>query len=84
VKTLLATIHVAFVGWYGNLVYRIVSWIPVLGNLWEVPVEGSHNTIYYIYLKVNTDDDGADTHCDKALESFGIAVALTEFSVIFF
>jgi hypothetical protein len=37
VKTLLATIHVAFVGCHGNLVYRVVSWIPVLANLWEVP-----------------------------------------------
>jgi hypothetical protein len=45
VKTLLATIHVAFVGCRGNLVYRVVSWIPVLGNLWEVPVEGSHKSI---------------------------------------
>jgi hypothetical protein len=42
VKTLIATIHVAFVGCHGNLVYRVVSWIPVLGNLWKVPVEGSH------------------------------------------
>jgi hypothetical protein len=42
VKTLLATIHIAVVGCHGNLVYRVVSWIPVLGNLWEVPVEGSH------------------------------------------
>jgi hypothetical protein len=31
------------VGCHGNLVYWVVSWIPVLGNLWEVPVEGSHN-----------------------------------------
>jgi hypothetical protein len=44
VKTLLATIHVAFVGCHGNLVYRVVSWISVLGNLWELPVEGSHIT----------------------------------------
>jgi hypothetical protein len=45
VKTLLATIHVAFVGCHGNLVYLVVSWIPVLGNLWEVPVESSHSYI---------------------------------------
>jgi hypothetical protein len=45
VKTLLATIHVIFVGCHGNLVYRVVSWIPVLGNLWEVPVEGSHKIL---------------------------------------
>jgi hypothetical protein len=28
----------------GSLVYWVVSWIPVLGNLWEVPMEGSHIT----------------------------------------
>jgi hypothetical protein len=43
-KTLLATMHVAFVGCHGNLVYRVVSWIPVLVTLWEVPVEGSHRS----------------------------------------
>jgi hypothetical protein len=26
------------------LFIRVVSWIPVLANLWEVPVEGSHSS----------------------------------------
>jgi hypothetical protein len=34
--------RVALDGCHRNLVYGVVSWIPVLGNLWEVPVEGSH------------------------------------------
>jgi hypothetical protein len=53
VKTLLSTIHVAFVGCHGNLIYRVVSWIPVLGNLWEVPVEGSHTVKIVTSLRFN-------------------------------
>jgi hypothetical protein len=29
VKTLLATIHIAFVGCHGNPVYLVVTWIPI-------------------------------------------------------
>jgi hypothetical protein len=36
VKTLLATIDVAFVGCYGNPVYRAVTWIPIcVSDTWS-------------------------------------------------
>jgi hypothetical protein len=37
-KTLLATIHVAFVGCHGNPVYRAVTWIPICVNVTWSPV----------------------------------------------
>jgi hypothetical protein len=53
VKTLLATIHFAFVGCHGNPVYRAVTWIPICISLiwspvfptcgripWEAPTQG--------------------------------------------
>jgi hypothetical protein len=38
VKTLLATIHVAFVGCHGNPVYRAVTWIPICVSVTWSPV----------------------------------------------
>jgi hypothetical protein len=26
-------------------ILNVMSWIPVLGNLWDVPVEGSHSSM---------------------------------------
>jgi hypothetical protein len=54
-KTLLATILVAFVGCHGNPVYRAVTWIPICVSVtwspvfptcerfpWEAPTGGWH------------------------------------------
>jgi hypothetical protein len=38
VKTLLATIHAAFVGCHGNPVYRAVTWIPIWVSVTWSPV----------------------------------------------
>jgi hypothetical protein len=38
VKTLLATIHVAFVGCHGNPVYPAVTWIPISVSVTWSPV----------------------------------------------
>jgi hypothetical protein len=56
VKTLLATIHVAFVGCHGNLVYRVVSWIPVLGNLWEVPWKETVTSLLFMRSVIVLED----------------------------
>lgn len=44
-------------------------------------------SMYFAYcvdnLKVKTDDKGADTYPDKAIDYFWISVVLTETSVIF-